>query len=77
MFRQQSEPRQTQQPHRHRQPSMAEELKSVLDLYREKEKHLEIKTTPNVFIKQNSTPYEVRQWLKQKQFGERCIYATT
>ena len=50
---------------------MQEELKNVLDLYREKEKHLDIKTTPEVFITQKSTPTEVRGWLRQKKFSQR------
>ena len=34
-------------------------------------KHLDIKTTPEVFITQKSTPTEVRGWLKQKKFSQR------
>ena len=42
-------------------PSMQEELKSVLDLWgAQKGKKLDIKTTPNVFISVDSTPYEIR-----------------
>ena len=40
---------------------MQEELKSVLDLWgAQKGKKLDIKTTPNVFISADSTPYEIR-----------------
>ena len=52
---------------------MQEELANVLSLYREKEKHLEIKTTPDVYIMQGSTPTEVRNWLKAKQFSSRVL----
>jgi hypothetical protein len=52
---------------------MQDELKSVLDLFREKDKHLEIQKTPNVYITQSSTPHEVRNWLKRKQFGQRSV----
>ena len=52
--------------------SMQEELRSVLDLINaEEDPMLEIKTTPDVYITQKSTPHEVKQWLKDKDFSQR------
>ncbi len=52
---------------------MHEELKSVLDLFKlQKSKPpLDIRTTPNIYISQDSTPSEVRNWLKEKHFSKR------
>ena len=57
---------------------MQEELRSVLDLINAEEDDtmLEIKTTPDVYITQASSPNEVKQWLKDKDFSQRyaiCI----
>lgn len=53
--------------------SMQEELNSVLTLVREREKQrpaLDIKSTPETYINQKSTPKEVQDWLKDKDFSE-------
>ena len=53
---------------------MQEELRSVLDLINaEEDPMLEIKTTPDVYITQKSTPHEVKQWLKDKDFSQRYV----
>ena len=54
--------------------SMQDELRSVLDLINAEEVEdtmLEIKTTPDVYITQASSPNEVKQWLKDKGFSQR------
>ena len=54
--------------------SMQDELRSVLDLINAEEEEdtmLEIKTTPDVYITQASSPNEVKQWLKDKGFSQR------
>ncbi len=53
--------------------SMQEELKSVLDLFRQDDPDdkIKIKTTPDVYITHKSTPKEIRQWLKAKDFSQR------
>jgi hypothetical protein len=51
--------------------SVQEELKSVLDIFNKREKHLEIIKTPEVYITASSTPREVQKWLKEKQFSKR------
>ena len=50
---------------------MQEELKSVLEIYRDKQEKLNILTTPDIYITQNSTPMEVRNWLQAKHFSQR------
>ena len=51
---------------------MAEELRHVLSFYsEEKEKHLDILQTPDIFLDQRSTPREVKEWLSAKQFSSR------
>ncbi len=50
---------------------MQDELRSVLDLMIAEEKTLDIKTTPDVYITQNSSPREVKQWLRDKDFSKR------
>ena len=52
---------------------MQEELKSVLDLFRQDDPDdkIKIKTTPDVYITHKSTPKEIRQWLKAKDFSQR------
>lgn len=53
---------------------MQEELKNVLDVFKDSQKnHLEVTKTPDIYIGQDSTPHEVREWLKQKQFSERVL----
>jgi len=51
--------------------SVQDELKSVLEVFREKETVLNIKTTPDVYISKTSSPQEVKQWLKDKNFSRR------
>ncbi|TRY75328.1 hypothetical protein TCAL_08322 [Tigriopus californicus] len=54
--------------------SMQEELKNVLDVFKDNQKnHLEVTKTPDIYIGQDSTPHEVREWLRQKQFSERVL----
>jgi len=54
--------------------SMAEELRHVLSFYsEEKQKHLDILQTPDIFIDQRSTAREVGEWLKAKQFSGRVV----
>ncbi|KAJ8951449.1 hypothetical protein NQ318_006878 [Aromia moschata] len=50
---------------------MQEELVNVLTLVRErnKERHLDIKQTPESYIDQKSSPNDVRQWLDKKGFS--------
>lgn len=51
---------------------MQEELRSVLELIvTEEDKTLDIKTTPDVYITQTSSPREVKQWLRDKGFSQR------
>lgn len=47
-----------------------QELKNVLTIFREKRK-IEITRTPEVYIKEKSTPGEVQEWLKAKGFSSR------
>ena len=51
--------------------SVQDELKSVLEIFREKDKHLDIVTTPEIFVSEQSTPTDVRNWLKAKNFSKR------
>ena len=51
--------------------SVQDELKSVLEVFREKGKHLDIEKTPEIFVSQDSTPKEVKNWLKAKKFSQR------
>ena len=51
--------------------SVQDELKSVLEVFREKDKHLDIVKTPEIYISQDSNPAEVRKWLKAKNFSQR------
>jgi len=52
---------------------LQEELKSVLDMFREKRPIFEIMRTPEVFISQRSNPDEVQNWLEAKGFnGKTC-----
>ena len=53
---------------------MQDELRSVLDLMIQQDSTLEIHTTPDVYITQNSNPRDVRKWLRDKEFSQRyCI----
>ena len=51
--------------------SMQDELKSVLEIFRERDKHLDIPITPEIFVNERSTPEDVKTWLKAKQFSKR------
>ncbi|CAL4061198.1 unnamed protein product, partial [Meganyctiphanes norvegica] len=50
---------------------MNEELKLVLETFRQKRPHLEINKTPDVYITQHSTSKEVKHWLDMKGFEKR------
>lgn len=52
---------------------MQEELKSVLTLFRERRRNLDIVKTPEIFIQQTSTPEEVAKWLTAKGFSDRTV----
>lgn len=49
---------------------MHEELKTVVKMFREKKRNIEIVKTPDIFVDQHSTPREVQNWLKTKGFSE-------
>ena len=51
--------------------SVQDELKNVLEIFREKDNQLDIPKTPELFISQDSKPSEVRKWLKAKNFSQR------
>ena len=51
--------------------SVQDELRSVLEVFRDKEKQLDIVKTPDIYISQESRPAEVRSWLKAKNFSQR------
>jgi len=52
---------------------LQDELKSVLDMFREKRRNLDIVKTPEVYISQRSNPDEVQNWLAAKGFsGKTC-----
>ena len=51
--------------------SVQDELKSVLEIFREKDKQLDIVTTPEIFVSEQSTAEDVRNWLKAKKFSKR------
>lgn len=50
------------------QDEMQEELKSVLTLFRDKRRILDIVKTPEIYIQQSSSAAEVEQWLVAKGF---------
>merc|ERR1719348_2868457 len=52
---------------------MADELKNVLDIREKGRKNLDILQTPEIFIDQRSTPREVKEWLKAKQFTSNVL----
>jgi len=53
--------------------SVQDELKNVLEIFREKDNQLDIPKTPELFISQDSKPSEVRKWLKAKNFSQRAL----
>lgn len=52
------------------QDEMQEELKTVLTLFREKRRNLDIQKTPEIYIQQSSGPEDVEKWLLAKGFSE-------
>ncbi|XP_057374617.1 epidermal growth factor receptor kinase substrate 8-like [Daphnia carinata] len=50
------------------QDLMVEELKHLLDIYQPEKSKLDIRKTPETYITLKSTPDEVRNWLKAKEF---------
>lgn len=50
------------------QDEMQEELKSVLTMFRDKRRILDIVKTPEIYIQQTSTAADVEQWLVAKGF---------
>lgn len=51
------------------QDEMQEELKSVLTMFRDKRRILDIVKTPEIYIQQTSTAADVEQWLVAKGFS--------
>lgn len=49
---------------------MHEELRTILPLFRQNKRQLDILKTPEVFIRQVSTPTEVQTWLQAKGFSD-------
>lgn len=47
---------------------MVEELKNLLDIYQPEKSKLDIRKTPETYITLKSSPDEVREWLKSKEF---------
>lgn len=47
---------------------MVEELKNLLDIYQPEKSKLDIRKTPETYITPKSSPNEVRDWLKSKEF---------
>lgn len=52
---------------------MQEELKTVLTLFRDKRRILDIVKTPEIYIQQSSSPVEVEKWLTAKGFSEKVV----
>jgi len=50
---------------------LQDELKGVLDAFRERRRNMEIQKTPDVYISQRSNPDEVQNWLEAKGFSEK------
>ena len=55
------------------QMSLMDEMVTVQEILRQKQKNLEITKTPDVYINKNSTPNEVISWLKEKKFSRRQV----
>ncbi|GLH12900.1 Epidermal growth factor receptor kinase substrate 8-like protein 2 [Gryllus bimaculatus] len=49
---------------------MQEELKNVLTMFRNKRRNLDIVRTPEVYIDPQSSPEDVKKWLKDKGFSD-------
>lgn len=52
---------------------MQEELKTVLTLFRDKRRILDIVKTPEIYIQQSSSAADVEQWLQAKGFSEKVV----
>lgn len=52
---------------------MVEELKDVLDIFHGNRNKLDIRKTPETYIRPGSTPREVQEWLKSKEFDIVCV----
>lgn len=50
---------------------LQEELRTVLEMFREKRRNLDIVKTPEVYISQKSDPDEVQNWLAAKGFSKK------
>jgi DNA-dependent RNA polymerase auxiliary subunit epsilon len=55
---------------------MVEELKNLLDIYQPEKSKLDIRKTPETYITLKSTPDEVRDWLKAKEFDIVYVLST-
>lgn len=55
------------------QDDMQEELKTVLTLFRDKRRILDIVKTPEIYIQQSSSAVEVENWLQAKGFSEKVV----
>ena len=47
---------------------VVDELKDVLDIFHSRNRKLDIRKTPEVYITTQSSPEEVQTWLKSKEF---------
>lgn len=51
-----------------------DELKEVLTLFRNAKRPIyDVTKTPEIFIQQSSTPKEVENWLKAKNFNDKTV----
>lgn len=51
-----------------------EELKDVLDFFKDNRSRLDIRKTPETYIKPSSSPEEVQEWLKAKEFDVVYVF---
>ena len=51
--------------------SVMDEMKTVQEILRQKQKSLDITKTPDVYVNKNSSVSEVATWLKEKKFSSR------
>lgn len=47
------------------------ELKGVLEEFRKRKPHFDVTKTPDVYVDNRSTPEEVKDWMKKKNFSDR------
>lgn len=47
------------------------ELNQVLQEFRKRKPKIEVQKTPDVFIDNRSTPEEIQEWFKKKNFSDR------